>query len=121
MQLKNGATQFINTAPDFYKTLLNTFKINNFPTHFTEFDMVLLDKETKEQLYGVKVIAVASKGGEMIQYSNPEGVVDFKQFEPDYWDLTYELPGYEPITKKKVKAELGKKLNIGNVEMVKTK
>lgn len=116
-KLRKGATQFMDSAPDFYNELLNSFRIDKLPTHFTEFDMVLVNKVTQDALSGVKVTAVSSKG-EMIQFSNPIGEVDFIQFEPGYWNLTFELPGFNKITKTAVKAELGKKLELGTVELV---
>lgn|GEM_PF-1523870 len=116
-KLRKGATQFMTTAPDFYNELINSFKIDELPTHFTEFDMQCVDKVSKEKLSGVKVKAVSPKG-EMIQFSNPIGEVEFIQFEPGYWDLTFELPGYAIIEKKAVKAELGKKLELGVIELV---
>lgn len=119
-QLKLGATQFMMTAPDFYNKLIDSFQINNQPTRFTEFEMTLVDRSTKETLEGVKVTAVSNKGGNMVQFSSPIGEVDFKQFEPDYWNLTFELPGYEPLHKDKLKADLGKKMKLGVVELLKT-
>ncbi len=118
-QLKLGATQFMLTARDFYDKLNDSFQINNQPTRFTEFEMILVDKNTKETLEGVKVTAVSNKGGNMVQFSSPIGEVDFKQFEPDYWNLTFELPGYEPLQKTKLKADLGKKMKLGEVALVK--
>lgn len=116
-KLRKGATQFMITAPDFYNELINSFKIDHLPTHFTEFDMMIVDKTTGEGVSGVKVTATSAKG-EMLQFSNPIGEVDFKQFEPGYWDLLFELPGFESVTKTAVKAELGKKLELGTIELV---
>ena len=45
----------------------------------------------------------------MVQFSNPIGEVDFRQFEPDYWDLTFEMPRYAVKQKKAQKIELGRK------------
>jgi ribosome-associated toxin RatA of RatAB toxin-antitoxin module len=117
-KLRKGATQFMDTAPDFYNELINSFRIDEMPTHFTEFEMLCVDKLTKENLSGVKVKAVSSKG-EMIQFSNPIGEVEFIQFESGYWDLTFELPGYKTAEKKAVKAVPGKKLELGSIELVK--
>ena len=45
-KLRKGATQFMETAPDFYSDLLNAFEIDKLPTHFTEFDMLMVNKAT---------------------------------------------------------------------------
>lgn len=118
MKLKLGATQFMESAPDFYNKLLYSFELKNIPTRFTEFEMVVSDKTTHETLSGVKVTATSIKG-EMVQFSTPIGEVDFKQFEPAYWDLTFELPGYKILEKTQVKAERGKKIDFGAIELVK--
>ncbi|HNR19429.1 MAG TPA: hypothetical protein PKN75_14630 [Bacteroidia bacterium] len=106
-KLRKGATQFAETAPDFYNELLNSFRIKSLPTHFTEFDIVV--SSNNEKLRGVKVTATSPKG-EMTQFSNPIGEIEFKEFEPGYWDLTFECPGYVTKESKAVKADLGKKL-----------
>lgn len=118
LKLRLGATQFMESAPDFYNKLLYSFELKNTPTHFTEFEMVVNDKATHETLSGVKVTATSLKG-EMVQFSTPIGEVDFKQFEPTYWDLTFELPGYKILEKTQVKAERGKKIDFGVIELVK--
>jgi len=117
-KLRLGATQFMITAPDFYSRLLNSFELKNAATRFTEFEMVVEDKTTHAKLGGVKVSAKSDKG-EMIQFSSPIGEVDFKQFEAGYWNLTFEYPGYAKLEKNTVKAELGRKLNFGVIELVK--
>jgi hypothetical protein len=110
-KLRTGATQFIETAPEFYKRLLLSFKINNYPTHYTEFDIVTRDKATHETLEAVKITATSDKGT-MLQFSNPVGEAIFKQFEGAYWTITYECPGYELLTMQNIKMERGEKMEL---------
>ncbi|MEO5569588.1 MAG: hypothetical protein ABIT08_15170 [Bacteroidia bacterium] len=109
MKLRKGATQFIKTAPDFYGKLLLSFEINNYPTHYTEFEILTRDKMTGELLGGVKITATSVKGV-MEQFSNPIGEADLKQFEPSWWTLTYEYPWYRILTMPDLKVALGKKI-----------
>ena len=109
MKLRTGATQFKITAPDFYNELIASFEIKRYPTHYTEFEILTRDKMSGEALGGVKITATSVKGS-MEQFSNPIGEADLKQFEPSWWTLTYEYPGYHILTMPNVKVELGKKI-----------
>ncbi|HKR04491.1 MAG TPA: hypothetical protein VJY62_07630 [Bacteroidia bacterium] len=75
------------------------------------------DKVTGEPLEAVRITATSDKGT-MQQFSNPAGAADFKQFQPDWWTITYECPGYETLTMKNVKADRGMKIELV-AEMVK--
>jgi hypothetical protein len=108
-KLRNGATQFMITAPDFYSLLISSFEINRYPTHYTEFEILTKDKTSGNALGGVKITATSVKGV-MEQFSNPVGEADLKQFEPSWWTLTYECPGYRVLTMPNLKVELGKKI-----------
>jgi hypothetical protein len=110
-KLRPGATQFMETAPDFYNELINSFEINDYPTHYTEFDIMTKDKSTGAPLDAVRITATSDKGT-MVQFSNPVGAADFKQFQPDWWTITYECPGYETLIMKNVKADRGVKLEL---------
>ncbi|HKR06880.1 MAG TPA: hypothetical protein VJY62_19750 [Bacteroidia bacterium] len=101
----------METAPDFYNELIASFEINDYPTHYTEFDILTRDKATGEALGGVKITATCTKGS-MEQFSNPEGAADFIQFKPTWWTLTYECPGYEKLVMPNQKAEKGVKMSL---------
>ena len=107
-KLRKGATQFMVIAYDFYKDLLASFEIKKYPTHYTEFDIVAKDKTTGQALGGVKITAQSEKGI-MEQFTNPVGETDFKQFEPSWWTLTYECPGFEKLIMPAIKTERGTK------------
>jgi hypothetical protein len=118
VKLRKGATQFMESAPDFYKNLLESFSLNSYKTHYTEFDIETRDKTTGALLGGVKITATSDKGT-MEQYSNPIGAADFKRFQPAFWNITYECPGYEILTMANVKSDLGRKVSLV-AELVKT-
>jgi hypothetical protein len=111
-KLRPGATQFMDTAPDFYNELIASFEINDYATHFTEFDIETRDKATGIVLGGVKITATSLKGAVMQQFSTPDGAADFIQFTPTWWTLTYECPGYEKLVMPDRKAEKGKKMSL---------
>jgi len=116
-KLKLGITQFLNNAPDFYNEMKHSFAINDLPTRFTKMDATIIDKESGENLSEVKVTATNSKES-LTEYSNPIGEMEFRTFWPTYYNLTFECPGYVTVEMKAVKAERGKKMDFGVIEMV---
>ncbi len=70
-----------------------------------------VDAVTKQPLYGVKVIAVSKpnplnnkkKVVTFEEMTNTEGQYMIKEISPEVYDVTYEVPGYSPVTKTNVK------------------
>lgn len=104
------------TAPDFYAQYFNDRKIYNAKTNYTEIRVLLLNKETGVKLEGVAMKA-KGKTKEYNVLSNSNGVADAKQITPEIYDLEFEMPGFEKVTKANVDMSPGEKEEI-TIEMV---
>jgi hypothetical protein len=115
--MKKAAAQYKENAPEFFARLMDSFDIKDLPTQHTDIDFIIVEKNTKSALPGVKVTAVPVKNPKTVlnQFSNMEGEADYNAISPEMYNVTFELPDHETVTKV-VEAERGKKLEL-TVEM----
>lgn len=116
--MKKAAGQFKESAPEFFTRLMDSFKINDLPTHHTEMDFNITEQGTGIVLPGVKVTAtpVDGTGNNYTQYSGMSGNADL-EISPELYNVKFELPDHETVNKV-VEAERGKKIEV-DVELVK--
>jgi hypothetical protein len=117
--MKKGAAQFKDSAPEFFARLTDSFELKGLPTQRTDIDFIIKEKSSGAALPGVKVTAVPVKNPQTIlnQFSNIEGAADYTQISPEMYNVTFELPDHETVTKV-VEAERGKKVEL-TIEMEK--
>lgn len=102
---------FRTSAPIFYNQFFADKKIYNARTNFTEIRATIINKNTGAELEGVKMIAQGTDANYEV-FSNTIGVAGAKQISPEIYSLTFEIPGYNPVVKTKVKAQVGKKTSL---------
>ena len=102
---------FRTTAPIFYNQFFADKKIYNAKTNFTEIRATIINKSTGATLEGVKMIAQGEDANYEV-FSNTIGVAGAKQISPEMYSLTFEIPGYNPVVKAQVKAQVGKKTSL---------
>jgi hypothetical protein len=109
-KMRKGVEQFKDSAPQFYKDMINSFNLDNLPTHHNELDFIFVDKTTKTVLPGVKITAapVSNPSEKLVLYSDMTGEGDLSELKIELWNVEFDLPNYK-VSSQIYQPEVGKK------------
>jgi hypothetical protein len=107
-RMDKAAKSLINTAPEWVENYLAERRVYDPKTTHTEIIAEFKNKATGTVVEGVLLKAKGSKGAEFEIYSAENGVAD-KQINPEIYNLTWEIPGFESGEMKQVKVSPGEK------------